>query len=219
MSNEATTYVSAIIMRNVTGEERDEIVSSLENEDTHIGIAIEEGRAEEVYLPLASDPAQMSTADVLRQTAAKLILQAEQIEVPDRSSAMTTLTLSPDDVAYNLLADATEMAEHLGHDQGRAMLADLAHRILNVLEDEEVGNALPVVITDQRRLDDWLNDVTLRVGEPLDIHLADGRVVRGEIRDADEGDVPTDDVTLVVLTSTGETKRFPIDSIDTLHYL
>lgn len=65
-----TTYVSAVIMRNAHGEERDVLAQAIEDLSPRI---------EEVYLPV--EPSGVASAgDALRHAAYQLILQAEELD-------------------------------------------------------------------------------------------------------------------------------------------
>ena len=84
MSNETRTYISAVIMRNITGAARDSIAAEIEHGDAgaltfHFG-----GELREVYLPSAVRVGQ-SRADQLRAQAFGLIFQAELIEAEERA--------------------------------------------------------------------------------------------------------------------------------------
>lgn len=72
-----TTYVSAVIMRDVSGEERDEMAQAIE--DLNDRRLASEGYLEEVYLPVGASVGA-SDADMLRHAAYRLILQAEELD-------------------------------------------------------------------------------------------------------------------------------------------
>ena len=62
MSNQPTTYVSALIMRDVTGEQRDAIAAAVEQEAQTMATAIE------VYLPANGDGKALDVAGDLLAT-------------------------------------------------------------------------------------------------------------------------------------------------------